>query len=211
MTLKELFLLFVEYRGLILGVMLIAPWLSWLICVAIPGEQEEPWVLNFNLALALLSLLLTIGYLLYATNIGGWSQVVTEADLLLLLAPLYYVAVSLWVSRQRLPLSQLPAFRVLQGLGMIVTAYLLLSWIASKIRLIFFTYLPLGFFLLLLASLVGLAYLGYLKLRGDDISISSEKSGFRSQTRSSPKQKPLNDEVEDELERLRRQMKRRKK
>ncbi len=207
MTLKELFLLFLEYRGVILVLMLTAPWLSWLICVAVPGKQEEPLVLNVNLGLAVVSVLGAVGYLLYATNTGGWSQVVREADLLLLLAPLYYVAVSLWLSRQRLPLSQLPAFRVLQGLGMIATAYLLLSWILSKIRLIFFSYLPLGFFLLLVAY-GGLAYLGYLKLRGDETT--SEKSDFQ-RTRSSSQNEQLNDEVESELERLRRQMKRRKK
>ncbi len=151
--------------------------------------------------LALVSVLTEVGYLLYATNTGGWSQVVSEADLLLLLAPLYYVVVSLWISRQRLPLSQLPAFRVLQGLGMIAAAFWLLAWIMSKIRLVFFSYLPFGFFLLLLASLASLAYLGYLRLRGHETSF----------TRDRPKNKQLNDEVDSELERLRRQMKRRKK
>lgn len=207
MTLQALFLFFLEHRAIIMGLMLAAPWLSWLICVAIPGQQEEPLVLNLNLGLALLSLLGELGYLLYATNTGGWTRVVSEADLLLLLAPLYYVGVSLWISRQRLPLSQLPAFRVVQGLGMIAAAYLLLSWILSKIRLIFFSYVPLGFFLLLLATLVGLAYLGYLRLRGHQTS--SEKS-YSNTTRSSPKNKQLNEQVEGELERLRRQMRRKR-
>ncbi len=201
MTLKELFLFFLEHREIIVGLMLLAPWLSWLICVAIPGQEEEPMVLNLNLGLALISVLTEVGYLLYATNTGGWSQVVKEADLLLLLAPLYYVVVSLWVSRQRLPLSQLPAFRVLQGLGMIAAAFLLLSWIMSKIRLIFFSYLPLGFFLLLLASLASLAYLGYLRLLGHETASTHDR----------PKKKQLKDEVDSELERLRRQMNRRKK
>ena len=85
MTLKELFLFFLEHREIIVGLMLLAPWLSWLICVAIPGQEEEPMVLNLNLGLALVSVLGEVGYLLYATNTGGWSQVVSEADLLLLL------------------------------------------------------------------------------------------------------------------------------
>ncbi len=208
MTLQELFRFFLEHRAIIVGLMLAAPWLSWLICLAIPGQQEEPLVLNLNLGLALLSLLGEVGYLLYATNLGGWSRVVSEADLLLLLAPLYYVGVSLWVSRQRLPLSQLPAFRVVQGLGMIAAAYLLLSWILSKIRFIFWSYLPLGFFLLLLAAIVGLAYLGYLRLRGHETS--SEES-YSHTNQSGFQKKQLNEGIEDELERLRKQMKRRKK
>lgn len=208
MTLKELFLFFLEHREIIVVLMLIAPWLSWLVCVAIPGKQEEPFVLNFNLGLALLSVLLEVGYLFYATNTGGWSQIVGKADLLLLLAPLYYVGVSLWISRQRLPLSELPVFRVIQGLGMILAAFLLLAWIMSKIRLIFFSYLPFGFFILFLASLVGLAYLGYLKLRGHETS--STQSDFPT-TRSNSNKKQPNDEVDGELERLRRQMKRKQK
>ncbi|MDJ0901014.1 MAG: hypothetical protein QNJ55_19600 [Xenococcus sp. MO_188.B8] len=187
--------------------MLAAPWLSWLICVAIPGQQEEPLVLNLNLGLALLSLVGEIGYLLYATNTGGWSRVVSEADLLLLLAPLYYVGVSLWVSRQRLPLSQLPAFRVVQGLGMIAAAYLLLSWILSRIHLIFWSYLPLGSFLFMIAAVVGLAYLGYLRLRGHETS--SQKS-HSNKTWSNPTNKQLNEGIEDELERLRRQIRRKR-
>ena len=206
MTLEELFLLFIEYRGIIVGLMLIAPWLSWLICIVIPGKREEPFVLNLNLGLALLIVLGEIGYILYATNTGGWSKVVREADLLLLLAPLYYVTVSLWLTRQRLPLSQLRAFRILQGVGMIAGAYLLLSWIESKIRLVLFSYLPFGFLLLLLASLVGLAYLGYLRIRGHETW--SGKSGRKGNSHR-PQNKQVN-EVEDELERLRRQMKRRK-
>ncbi len=207
MTLEELFLLFIEYRGIIVGLMLIAPWLSWLICIVIPGKREEPFVLNLNLGLALLIVLGEIGYILYATNTGGWSKVVREADLLLLLAPLYYVTVSLWLTRQRLPLSQLRAFRILQGVGMIAGAYLLLSWIESKIRLVLFSYLPFGFLLLLLASLVGLAYLGYLRIRGNETG--SGKSG-REGSSHRPQNKQLN-QVEDELSKLRRQMKRRKK
>ena len=207
MTLKELFLLFLQYRELILGLMLIAPWLSWLICVAIPGKREEPLVLNLNLGLALLIVLGEIGYVLYATNTGGWTKVVREADILLLLAPLYYVTVSLWLTRQRLPLEQLPAFRVLQGVGMIAIAYLVLSWIGSKLRLVLVSYLPFGFFLLLLASLFGLAYLGYLRLRGHEIG--SDKSGSHGKS-GSTKNRQLN-QVEDELERMRREMNQRKK
>ena len=210
MTLQTLFLFLLKHRALVVGLIVIAPWLSWLICVAIPGRREEPFVLNFNLGLALVSLLGEIGYLFYATNTGGWSQVVQEGDILLLLAPLYYVGVSLWLARQRLPLSQLPVFRVVQGLGMIAVSYLILSVILSKIRLIFFSYLPFGYFIILIASVLGLAYLGYLKIIGRETS--SDKSGLKT-TRSTTKnrQSNNNNEVEDELDRLRRKTRRRNK
>lgn len=209
MTLQTLFLFLLKHRAIVVGLIVIAPWLSWLICVAVPGRSEEPFVLNFNLGLALVSLLGEIGYLLYATNTGGWSQVVHEGDILLLLAPLYYVGVSLWLSRQRLPLSQLPVYRVVQGLGMIAVAYLLLSGILSKIRLIFFSYLPFGYFVILIASILGLAYLGYLRIIGRETS--SNKSGLKTSRSTTKNKQPNNNEVEDELERLRRKTRRRKK
>ncbi len=106
-----------------------------------------------------------------------------------------------------MPLDQLPAFRVLQGVGMIAIAYLVLSWIGSKLRLVLVSYLPFGFFLLLLASLVGLAYLGYLRLRGH--KTGSDKSGFHGKS-GRTKNRQLN-QVEDELERMRREMNQRKK
>lgn len=206
MTLQALFLFFSEHQTAIVLLILIAPWITWSICVLIPRPEQEPLILSANLGLAMLSLLGTIGYLTYATNQGGWTRVIQEADLLLLLAPFYYVGVSLWVSRQRLPLTRIPAFRVVQGLAMIAAAYLLLSWLAAQIRIIFFSYIPLAFFLLLLAALVGLAYLGYLRLTGDE-----EPNSFTKTSQQNLSNKPINDDVEAELERLRRQMKKRNK
>ena len=180
--------------------MLVAPWLSWLICVIVPGKSEEPIVLSINLGAALLSLLAELGYLFYATHTGGWSRVVKEADIILLLAPLHYVGISLWLSRQRLPLSQLPAFRVIRGLALIFAVYLMLSWIASKIKIIIFSYLPFGIFLLFILTLLGLAYWGYLEIINRD-NLSKERDSNKAQ--KSPNNKLLNDDIEGELNRLR--------
>lgn len=196
MTLQDLFLLFVEHQTLIIGLILVAPWLSWLICVMIPGESEEPIILGINLGLALLCLLTELGYLVYATNTGGWTKVVKEADLLLLLAPIYYLGVSLWLSRQRLPLSQLAPVRVVRGFSLIVAAYLLLSWIAAKIKIIIFSYLPFGLFLLFIFALLGLAYWGYLTIFKSN---SAKKERFD--------RRLLNDNIEGELKQMRRNMK----
>ena len=167
MTLHNIFLLLVEYQTLIIALMLIAPWVSWFICVIVPGQTEEPLVLSINLTFSLLCFFVEVGYLFYATQTGGWNKVVKEADFLLLLAPLYYLGVSLWLSKQRLPLSQLPPFRLIQGLGLILAAYLSLTWIAAQIKILIFSYLPFGWFLLFILVLLGLAYLGYLKIIND--------------------------------------------
>ncbi|NES21695.1 MAG: hypothetical protein F6K41_22890 [Symploca sp. SIO3E6] len=106
MTLQSLFLWFTEHRNELVLTFLIAPWLAWSICVAVPGKKEEPYVLSINMSLALLSLLLWIGYLAYANSTGGWSKIVKEADFLLLLVPPYYVGASIWLTRTRLALCE---------------------------------------------------------------------------------------------------------
>jgi hypothetical protein len=166
MTLEEFFQKLMEYRAVAVITILAAPWLTWLVCSVIPGKREEPYVLNANLALAVLSLLLWAGYLIYTTNTGGLQLLVKQADVLLLLAPLYYIIASLWVSARRMPLEQIPAFRVLQGLAVLVGAYLVISWLASRIYMVFFSYLPFSAFLWLLAVLLGIAYMGYLRVTG---------------------------------------------
>ena len=71
-----------------------------------------------------------------------------------------------WVAYQRVPLAQIPAFRMLQGLALIAAAFLGLSWIIGRIRIIFFARLPFTFFIFILAILGIIAYLGYLRLTG---------------------------------------------
>ena len=110
MTLEGLFQMIVQYREEISFSMLIAPWLTYVICFLIPGKLEEPFVLSVNLTLATISMLMLTGYLAYATNTGGWEQVVKQADIFLPILPPYYSIVSLWISRQRLPLNQIPAY-----------------------------------------------------------------------------------------------------
>ncbi len=200
MTLHALFTLFVEYRSAVLFLLFFAPWLALGLCVAIPGRREEPFILSFNLGMACFSLLLAMGYLIYATNTGGWGKVVQEADILLMLAPCYYVGVSLWVTKQRLPLEQVPAFRVMQGLAFIGVGYLGIAWFLSKIRFLIFSYLPFPVLLLLLLGLLGVIYTGYLRLTGKDAEHSSPAS------RQGSEASPDAASIEDELEHLRRNL-----
>lgn len=161
MTLETLF---IQYRAPIIFVMLITPWLSYLICHFIPGKSEEPYVLSGNLALSVLGILCLSGYLAYASNTGGWQLVVKQADVFLLLIVPYHVISSLCLAKQRLPLAEIPAFRIMQGLVMIGAIYVVLSWLASRIYIVFFSYMPFSSFLVVLAILLGIAYSGYLKV-----------------------------------------------
>lgn len=200
MTLQTLFTWFVNYKSVILLLLFFAPWLALGLCVAIPGRREEPFILSFNLGMACFSLLLAIGYLMYATSSGGWAKVIQEADILLMLAPCYYVGVSLWVTKQRLPLEQVPAFRAIQSLALIGAGYLGIAWFLGKIRFLIFSYVPFQFLVLLLLGLLGVMYLGYLRLTGKDTE-QSDRSDFPhgNSARS-------NSAIDEELERLRGQI-----
>lgn len=203
MTLQTLFTWFINYRTAILLLLFFAPWLALGLCVAIPGRREEPFILNFNLGMACFSLLLSIGYLMYATSYGGWARVIEEADILLMLAPCYYVGVSLWVTQQRVPLEQIPAFRAIQGLAFIGGGYLGIAWFLSKIRFLIFSYVPFQVLVMLLLGLLGIIYFGYLRLTGKDTR-QSARSGSPSGT--SARSNPTANSVEEELEQLRQQI-----
>ena len=161
MTLETLF---TEYRVPLILLMFGTPWVTFLACRLLPGQQEEPFLLSANLSLSVLSLLFLIGYVAYVTNTGGWQQLVQQADVFLLVLPLYHLSASLWLSQLRMPLQHIPAFRTLQGITMMGCVYLVFSWMASRIYIVFFSYMPFSSFLLILAALVGFGYMGYRKL-----------------------------------------------
>jgi hypothetical protein len=164
MTLETLFLKLVEYRALLVPTLFLAPWIAYILCLVIPGKREEPLILSVNLGLAVLSLFLWAGYLVYALNTGGWQQVIRQADIMLLFAPLYYFATSLLLSRYRLPLDQIPVFRTIQGLALMVGVFLAFVWMMSRVHILFFTYVPFPVFLLLLIALLAIGYTGYRRV-----------------------------------------------
>ena len=164
MTLQGLFETIIIAKQPVIWLMLAAPWVTFFLCLIIPGKREEPFLLSVNLTLAVISMLMLVGYLAYSTNIGGWAKVVKEAELVLLVLPPYYLMTSLWLSRQRLPLNTIPAFRTLQGLMVIGGVFLIFSWIISRMYFVFFTRLSFPGFLVAIAILLAIAYWGYWKL-----------------------------------------------
>lgn len=154
------------YRLIIILVVLILPWATFGICLLIPGRKEEPYVLSVNLGVSLILLFGLIGYLVYAFSGRGFAQIVEEADFLLLIMPLYHVGVSLWLSKKRIPLEEIPAFRLMKGLGMISLAFMALMWVASKIRIIFFSFLPFGTFFYIVGGILVFGLIGWRYLRG---------------------------------------------
>lgn len=166
MTLQTLFQELLEYRLVIIITVLLLPWVTYGICSLIPGKKEEPHMLSFNLGVSLLLLFCFIGYLIYAFSGRGFAQIVEEADFLLLLMPLYHTGFSLWLSKRRIPLEKIPAFRLMKGLGMVALAFMALMWIASKIRIVFFSFLPFSTFLYIVGAIIAFGYIGWRYLRG---------------------------------------------
>ncbi len=210
MTLQHLYSLLYDFKPVILLIMLFAPWVALGICMAVPGKREEPFVLSCNLAMAAVSLLMTIGYMWYLMHSAGMTKIVQQMDILLVLAPCYYVCVSLWVTRQRLPLTQIPAFRAIQGLALISAGYLGLAWLLSRLRIVVFSFLPLHFLVLMVLGLLAVVYMGYRRLTGTDINASntgpSSRSGSRQGNSSAPPSTPAGASIDDELEALRRDL-----
>ena len=164
MTLLDFFSAIAKYKIPLILLLIGTPWITYLLCYAIPGKREEPYLLSFNLGISVASMLLLAGYLAYATNTGGWQKVVKEADIFLLFLPPYHLIISVWLSRQRLPLELIPAFRTLQGLTALGGIFLMFSWLASKIHIVLFSRMPFSTFLAMIALLLAIAYWGYRRL-----------------------------------------------
>ena len=205
MTIQDFFVSLNDNKPVLLLAILFAPWLALGICLTIPGKREEPLVLSFNLGMAVLSLFLLLGYTWFATQNGGWNRVFQEADILLVMAPFYYVGISFWITKQRLPLEQVPVARALKGLALIGVAYLGLSWFLSKIRILAITFIPFPLLLLFFFMLVGLGYWGYLKFIGADVEMTSKRTSEPLPQRGKRSRQPKGT-IDEELEALRRQL-----
>lgn len=166
MTIQSLYQELLAYKTIILLVVAILPWATYGLCTLIPGRKEEPYVLSMNIAVSLLLLVSLLIYLIYAFSGRGFAQIVEEADLLLLLIPIYHVTVSLRLSKKRILLDDIPAFRLMKGLGMVALAFAALMWIASKIRIIFFSFLPFSTFIYIVGGILLFGLLGIRYLRG---------------------------------------------
>ena len=175
MTIPDVLTLLTEYRSIILTLFFAAPWVSYLICRWVDHDKTELRILNINLLLAVISLVGEIAFIIYVSKQYGLDKVVEQTEILFLAAPIYYVSLSLWLSSQRQPLNRLPVVRIIQGIAMIIAAYLFMSWLFSRVRIFFFGRLPFSWFLVIVLAALGVGYLGYLKIFGQS-STSASKS-----------------------------------
>lgn len=208
MSFESLFILLAAHPTEIVLALLLAPWVTGLLCWLIPGQREEPLLLSLNLWLAVLSLLLWVGYLAYATDRGGWQLVIQQANILLLLAPPYYAIASLFIARQRMPLSYIPAFRTLQGLVVMGAVYFAIARLFSRVRIYFLSYLPFSTFLWGLAVLLVIGYWGYCQFVGGEprrshLRRSQSGANPESSNQRTPNSNSDHINLEEELEQLR--------
>ncbi|TYQ26422.1 MULTISPECIES: hypothetical protein [unclassified Pseudanabaena] len=156
------------YKIPVLLLIFLSPWIAYYICLVVPGTKEEPYVLSVNLSLSALVSIVFAGYIAYASNTGGWGKIGKEADILLLASAPYHVISSIVLAKKRMPLSQIPAFKLIQGLVLMSLVFMFISWLSSRIHLYFFSYLPFSYFLMILAVALLLGYVGYTKVFGED-------------------------------------------
>ena len=70
--------------------------------------------------------------------------------------------------KQRLPLSQVPVARMVQGIALIAAGYLGLAWVLKSMRIVIFSFIPFQYLVFLLLGLTGIMYFGYLRVTGAD-------------------------------------------
>lgn len=73
-----------------------------------------------------------------------------------------------WLTKQRVPLSQLRSYKIVQGFAFIGAGYLGISFLMSKFRLLVFSYMPFEYLVAIVFALIGLMYFGYRRLTGQD-------------------------------------------
>lgn len=165
MTVESLLTL---YKIPVLLLIFLSPWIAHYICLVVPGTKEEPYVLSVNLSLSAFVGIVFAGYIAYASNTGGWEKLGKEADVLLLVSAPYHIICSIILAKRRIPLSQIPAFKFIQGLMLMSLVFIFFSWISSRIHLYFFSYMPFNSFLMILAIVLLIGYVGYTKVFGED-------------------------------------------
>lgn len=166
MTLEVLFTTLNEFAVPAALVIFALPWFVWILCDLIPGQWEEPLLLSTMLGSSVLGMAMWTGYLAFTSITAGWLAVVQQANVLLLIAPLYYVIAAFWVARQRMPLHEIPAFRTIRGLGLMTAIYLVISWLSRRVYIVFFSRMPFSAFLFILAGLLLIGYLGFRQVFG---------------------------------------------
>ena len=166
MTVVDFFHSMVAYSLPILIFLAAAPWIAWGLCVIIPGRREESFLLSGNMTLAVIAILVWAAYLVFAVGSGGWVRVVNEADIFLLITPPYYIIASILLSRRRMDLDEIPAYRTLQSIGVLVAVYVVVAWFADRVRIIFFSYIPATFFLWMIGIMVLAAWWAIRRMGG---------------------------------------------
>jgi hypothetical protein len=148
--------------------MILSPWIAYYLCVIIPGKVEEPYILSGNLFISALATFILSVYLTFSLNRSGFRTSGQEADLFLMLSVPYHLILSVHLSKKRMSLSEIPAFRMIQG-GIIlsISLFILLS-LFSKIRIYIFSYLSFNNLLIIVGILMFFAYIGWLEIFEND-------------------------------------------
>lgn len=157
-----------QYRIPLLIFMILSPWVAYFLCIIIPGKTEEPYILSANLFVSAIATLIFCVYLTFSLNRYGFRAIGREADLFLLISVPYHLILSINLSKKRLRLSEIPAFRIIRGGIIISIAFFILTSILDRVRIYFFSYMPFNTFLIIVGVVLFIGYLGWLEIFGDD-------------------------------------------
>jgi len=160
-------LILIEYKWIIATLLLVLPWITHFLCILIPGKREEPILLSVNLFFSAMVSLVFCIYFADIIRTNDWKRVAKEADIVLLILAPYNVITSIRLAKKRLPLEQIPTFRIIQGSILISIVLLFFSWLSQRSHIFFFSRIPFSWFMVTVGIMLLIGYLGWLQIFGD--------------------------------------------
>ena len=78
--------------------------------------------------------------------------------------PIISMIITLFLIRGNISLDRVPGFGKLSGLVTMIVVLFVIMWILEKTRIVIFSYMPIGYFLLLLVALLLIFRYGWSKM-----------------------------------------------
>lgn len=162
MTLKELFIYIGQHPDFILFYFLAIPLTALL--AGIIGKNEgnlSPWKYLYAFLIYFVSI---PGIFAVAINIYFFlfqRGDIMQADVYMQILPILVLLVTILLIRRNVDLKQIPGFKTLSGLWLMMFASMTLMFLLDKTRIYVFSYLPFQYLLLVFLVLFAVIYLGW--------------------------------------------------
>lgn len=165
MTLGEFFTWMGSSPQYIIGYFVLMPLLALLMWFVAKGQgHTSPWKYVYTTILYAVSIpgIASVAFNIYL--FAFQRQNIYDANLFIQVIPILSMIITIWLMKQNVDFKYLPGFDKLSQLITIIFSALLLMWVADKVRIYSFTYVPLWQLILILGGLIMLIRYAWQKL-----------------------------------------------